>query len=236
MQPLDRRMKLWTLPAALALICAVQQHFCMGCNFAGSQLAGADFGSGVYTASNFARAQLERASFRGARLVAANFQGADLTGAAFDDALCVACNFKDAKLDRATFSGVQIVAANFEGFAASVSDADLRDLLSGCMTCNFASASLAGRDLSGIAIIGVDFSKADLRNSRFDGTALCWYAVNGSQRTPACDKFGGALVAGASFSGVLICDDPAQKSTCSAVSADALRRDTGSPLTGAVVR
>jgi uncharacterized protein YjbI with pentapeptide repeats len=235
MLPLDRRIRLWTLPAALVLVCAVQPHFCMGCNFEGSQLAGADFGNGVYTAANFERAQLERASFRDARLVAANFQSADLTGAAFDGAQCVACNFADAKLDHATFSGVQIVAANFQGFAAAVSDADLRDLLSGCMTCNFASASLAGRDLSGIAIIGVDFSKADLRNSRFDGATLCWYVVNGSQRTATCDKFGGALVAGASFSGVLICTDPTQKTTCSPVSADALRRDTGSPLTGAAI-
>lgn len=240
MQPLDRRsflatLKLWTLPAALVLVCAVQQHYCVGCNFAGSQLAGADFSNGVYTGSNFARAQLSRASFRGAKLVAANFEGADLTGAAFDDAECVACNFFDAKLDHATFSGVRIVAGNFERFAASVSDADLKDLLSGCITCNFASASLAGRDLSGATIVGVDFSRADLRNSRFDGAVLCWYAVNGSQRAPACDKFAGALVGGASFSGILICADPTSESTCSVVSAQALRRDTGSPLTGAAI-
>lgn len=224
-------MILWTLLVALV----VNPHFCAGCNFAGAQLAGSDFSGGVYVGSNFAGAVLERASFRGSKLVAANFQGADLRGAAFDNAECTACNFEGAKFDGATFSGARIVAANFAGFSAVVGDDQLRALLSGCYFCNFRAASLAGRDLSGASLIGIDFSQADLRNTRFDGAVLCWYVIDGAQRTPKCVTLQGARVQGASFTGALICTDPTEARTCTAVAAAALRRDTGSELSGAVL-
>jgi len=219
----------------LAAVTAQVTHFCLGCNYAGAQLSGASFAAGVYVASNFAGAKLEQASFRGAKLIAANFQGADLNGAAFDGAQCTACNFKDAKLDGASFSNVLMVAANFNAFAAAVADAQLRDLLSNCFACNFAGAALAGRDLSNLTIIGVDFSRADLRGTRFDGDVLCYHVVDTGQRVTNCSKMQGAQVTGASFSGVRVCDDPTQADTCTPIDADSLRRSSGSSLDGAVL-
>lgn len=239
-------MRLWTLPWALVLVVSFgaptsaqsgkpEPHYCMGCNYAGSQLAGHDFSGGVLVGSNFAGAQLSGASFRGAKLVAANFQGADLSRVTFDAAECTACNFQATKLDGATFSGALMVAANFVGFAAAVTDAALRDLLGGCVACNFQTAAVAGRDLSGIAMIGVDLGRADLRNTRFDGSVLCWYVVNGSERGTKCDSFKDARVDGASFRGVRICRDPSDAATCLPVTAAALQRDSGSQLSGAAL-
>lgn len=209
-------------------------HFCTGCDFAGSQLTNYDFSGAIYVGSNFAGATLQRASFRQARLVAANFQGADLRGAAFDGAECTACNFEGAKFDGATFAGVRMVAANFKGFAAALSDAALRDLLSGCIVCNFRASSLANRDLSGVSLVGVDLGQSDLSGTRFDGAMLCWYVVDHARRVTKCDTMTGARVTGASFRGVRVCTDPADAQTCTVVTAHALRRDSDSPLSGAL--
>lgn len=219
----------------LAAVVAPVLHFCMGCNFAGSQLSENDFSGTVYVGANFAGAVLERASFRGAKLVAANFEGADLRGAAFDAAECTACNFQGAKLDGATFAGARMTAANFNGFAAAIPDAQLRELLTGCIVCNFGTASLAGRDLSGIVLIGVDLSQADLRGTKFAGTVLCWYVVEGAQRATKCDAMQGARVAGASFANVQLCSDPTDRRTCIPVDAKSLQRYAGSQLSGATL-
>lgn len=207
----------------------------MGCNFAGSKLSDTDFSGVTYVGPNFAGAVLDHASFRGAHLVAANFQGADLRSVVFDDSDCTACNFQDAKLDGASFSGVRIVAANFEAFSSAISDDALRALLAGCVACNFKAASLAGRDLSGVTMIGTDFAQADLRNARFNGAVLCWYVVNEAQHTTKCVTLADARVTGASFLGVLICADPSEARSCTAVNATALRRDSGSALAGAAL-
>lgn len=199
------------------------------------QLAKGDYSDVVYVGSNFAGASLHGASFQGAKLVAANFQGADLTQADFDDSECTACNFEGAKLDRATFASTRMVAANFVGFSADVPDETLRALLSGCYACNFRSASLAGRDLSGASMIGVDLSQADLRGAKLNGAVLCWFVVDGSARSNKCVAMQGARVAGASFAGVLRCDDPLEAQSCSAVSAEELRRGSGSTLQGATL-
>jgi uncharacterized protein YjbI with pentapeptide repeats len=234
---IPRRLSLakFMLAILLGALTAAPAHFCFGCNYAGAQLSGANFAGAVYVGSNFEGAVLENASFRGAKLVAANFEGADLKGAALDGAECTACNFEDAKLDGATFSGARMVAANFNGFAAAVTDAGLRDLLSNCLACNFSKASLARRDLSNLTIIGVDFTQADLRHTKFDGSTLCYYEVVAAQRTTICDKLKGAQVAGASFSGVRVCDDPTQVQTCVPVDAASLRRYGGSTLDGAIL-
>jgi uncharacterized protein YjbI with pentapeptide repeats len=210
-------------------------HFCVGCNFAGLQLSGADFAGGVYVATNFAGANLTGASFRGAQLVAANFQGANLQGVAFDAAQCTACNFEGTQLDGATFSGARMTASNFSGFKAAVGDSELRELFSRCVACGFHAASLAGRDFSGAVLAGVDFSQADLRNTRFDNATLCWYAIDGTQRVTKCASLAGARLEGASFRNVRVCADPADPASCAPVSADSLRRYSGSPLTGAIL-
>jgi uncharacterized protein YjbI with pentapeptide repeats len=219
----------------LAAIMATPLHLCMECSFAGSQLAKADFSDVVYVGANFAGATLRGASFRGAKLVAANFQGADLQNADFDDVECTACNFQGAKFDGATFSAARIVAANFLGFSGNLADAALRDLLAGCFVCNFRTASLAGRDLSGVSLIGVDLSQADLRGTKFNGAVLCWYVIDGAQRQTKCDSMQGARVGGASFLGVLLCADPTEARSCVAVTADSLRRYSGSALDGATL-
>ena len=240
-------MRVWPLPWALVLVVffraaawaqsggAPEPHYCMGCNFAGAQLAGRDFSGGVLVGSNFAGAQLSGASFHGAKIVAANFQGADLSRVTFDAAECTACNFQAAKLDGATFSGARLVAANFVGFASAVTDAALRDLLGACVVCNFQMASLAGHDLSGTSTIGVDLTGADLRNTRLDGSVLCWYVVNGSERSTKCAMLKDARVDGASFRNVRICRDPSDATTCAQVTAAALQRDSGSQLSGAAL-
>ena len=240
-------MKLWTLPWVLVLVASSgsavgaqssgepEPHYCMGCSFAGSQLEGRDFSRGVLVGTNFVGAQLSASSFRGATIVAADFQRADLSRVTFDDAQCTACDFQSAKLDGATFSGARMVAANFGGFGSAISSAALRDLLGGCAACNFQAASLTGRDLSGISMIGVDMARADLRNTRFDGAALCWYVVNGSERSTKCVGLKDARVEGASFRGVRICRDPTDATTCTAVTAAALQRDSGSALSGAAL-
>ena len=226
--------------AVLVLFCglgagAPTLRFCMECNFGGAQLAGSDFSGANYVGANFAGAQLTRASFRGARLVAANFAGADLRDVAFDASECTACNFQDARLDGATFTGTRMTAANFARFDAAVNDDQLRELLARCAACNFQSARLAGRNLAGGSLIGVDFSKADLRGTQFDGAAICWYLMNGAQRETKCDNLSGAQVGGASFARVRICADPSDAQTCGAVSADTLRKSSGSPLSGATL-
>jgi len=212
-----------------------EPRYCMGCNYAGAQLAGRDFSGNTLVGANFAGAQLSGTSFRGAKIVAANFQGADLSRVIFDGSECTACNFQSAKLDGATFAGVRIVAANFAGFAGAVTDAAARDLLTGCVACNFRAASLAGRDLSGISLIGVDLTGADLRNTRFDSAVLCWPVVNGSQRASKCATLKDARVEGASFRGVRLCRDPSDAATCTPVTAAALQRDSGSALSGAAL-
>jgi uncharacterized protein YjbI with pentapeptide repeats len=205
---------------------------CSGCNFAGAQLAGSDLTNAVYVAANFEGANLERVSFRNAKIIAGNFKDADLRGAAFDGAECLACNFEGAKFDGATFTGARMVAANFKGFAASVDSQQLRALLSGCITCNFSGASLAGRDFSGLTLISVDLSQADLRNTKFDGAVLCWYSVNGAQRTLTCDKMADAIVEGASFRNVQLCENPLERQGCAPVDTETLRKQTGLPLSG----
>lgn len=209
--------------------------FCAGCNFANAKLAGADLTHAKYIGVNFQSADLSGVSFRNARIVAANFENADLRNAAFDGAQCTACNFLGARLDGTTFTGVQMMAANFKSFAASVTDEQLRQLLAGCFTCNFAGSQLAGRDLTGIPLISVDFSGANLQGTRFDGSVLCWNVVEKTQRHPACDKMAGAQTSAASFAGVLLCDDPMDRSTCKPVDEGMLRANTGSPLTGAAL-
>ena len=209
--------------------------FCTGCNYAGAKLAGSDFTRGAYIGVNFAGADLAGASFRNARILAANFENADLRGAAFDSAQCTACNFIGARLDGATFTGTQMMAANFKNFAASVTDEQLRQLLAGCVSCNFTGSKLAGRDLSGIALVSVDLSGADLQGTRFDGAVLCWTVMNETQRRPTCDKMAGAQTSAASFAGVLLCENPPDRSTCHSVDAEMLRANTGSPLSGAAL-
>ena len=107
-------MRLWTLPWALVLVTSFGlpawaqssaeplPHYCMGCNFAGAQLAARDFSGDVLVGANFAGAQLSGASFHGAKIVAANFQSADLRRVTFDGAECTACNFQEY---RAVFRG-----------------------------------------------------------------------------------------------------------------------------------
>ena len=209
--------------------------FCAGCNYAGAKLAGADFTRAAYIGTNFAGADLSGASFRNARIVAANFENADLRNTAFDGVQCTACNFIGAKFDGATFTGAQMMAANFKSFAASVPDEQVRQLLAGCVSCNFAGSQLAGRDLTGIALLSVDFSGANLQGTRFDGSVLCWYVRNGTQQRPACDKMSDAQTSAASFAGVLLCDNPMERSTCVPVDAAMLRANTLSPLSGAAL-
>jgi uncharacterized protein YjbI with pentapeptide repeats len=218
-----------------AALAAAVLHVCMGCNLAGLPLSGSDFSGVVYVGGNFAGATLDRASFRGARVVAANFEKADLRGAAFEGAECTACNFDGAKLDGATFSGARMTAANFNGFAATVADVQLRELFAGCVACNFASASLVGRDLSGAMAFGMDFSKADLRGTKFDGAVLCTYVMNETQRTTKCATMQGARVDGASFLNVQLCANPEDPRTCKAIDASSLRRYSGSTLDGATL-
>jgi uncharacterized protein YjbI with pentapeptide repeats len=232
----------WILPVALfAVGCctagssAENLRFCVGCNFAGSHPPDKDFSSVVYVASNFENTGLEHASFQGAKLVAANFQGADLRNADFDEVECTACNFSSAKLDGASFSAVRIVAASFVKFSSNLSDGALRDLLGGCFACNFREASLAGRDLSGVSMIGFDLSQADLRGTKFSGAVLCWYAIDAGKRVVKCDTLQGAQVSGASFAGVLACADPSEARSCTAISAEDLRRYSGSSLDGATL-
>jgi|HubBroStandDraft_4_1064222.scaffolds.fasta_scaffold00215_13 uncharacterized protein YjbI with pentapeptide repeats len=208
----------------------------MECNFGGAQLANSDFSGGVLIGANFAGASLAWSSFRGSKLVAANFEGADLRDVAFDGVECTACNFQGAKLDEATFSGARMTAANFSGFRAAIAGDQLRALLARCAACNFQSAALSGFDLSGGSLAGVDFAKADLRRTRFDGAVLCWYVLDGAKRSIKCDNLQGARVEGASFKGVRICTDPEDAHTCTTVSADALRQFSGAALEGAALR
>ncbi len=128
-----------------------------------------------------------------------------------------------------------MVAANFAGFSSKLSDDALRALLSTCYSCNFRGADLEGRDLSGVSMIGVDLSQADLRRAKFNGAVLCWYVVDGAQRSTKCVTMKGAHVEGASFPGVLVCEDPVQAQACTAVTAAELRRDSGSQLEGATL-
>jgi uncharacterized protein YjbI with pentapeptide repeats len=209
---------------------------CTGCNFAGAALAEANFTNGIYIGSNFAGANLERASFRGAKLVAANFQGADLRGAAFDNADCTACNFLDAKFDGATFSGVRMTAANFQGFGATIDDAQLRALLTGCVSCNFAKSNLSHHDLSNATLIVMDFSQADLRGTNFTGAILCWNNVSGSQRNVKCATMRDAQVTGATFANIRLCDDPIDRTGCTSIDPNNLRRYSDSSLDGATVK
>jgi uncharacterized protein YjbI with pentapeptide repeats len=220
-----------TTPAPPAVATSAPK-LCSGCNFAGAQLAGTDLTNAVYIAANFEGANLERVSFRNARIIAGNFKDADLRAAAFDGAECLACNFEGAKLDGATFTGVRMIAANFKGFAASVDSQQLRALVSGCITCNFSGASLAGRDFSGLTLISVDFSQADLRGTKFDGAVLCWYSVNGAQRTLTCDKMADAIVDAATFRNVQLCENPLEHQGCTPVDMETLRKQSGLPLSG----
>lgn len=222
------------LGVLLAVVLA-PPHACMNCNLAGMQLSGSDFSGVVYVGTNFEGAKLERVSFRRAKLVAANFQNADLRGAAFDVADCTACNFDGANLDGATFSGVSMTAANFNGFAGTIADSQLRELFAGCVACNFQSESLAGRDLSGVTAFGVDFSKADLRGTKFDGATLCTYAIDQTQRTVKCASFHDARVEGASFLNIRLCSNWQDPRTCTGVDAQSLRRYSGSTLDGAIL-
>lgn len=208
----------------------------MGCNFAGADLHGASFTNAIYIGNNFAGANLQQASFRGAKLVAANFENADLRSVAFDGADCTACNFVGAKLDAATFAGVRMTAANFEGFAATVDDAELRELLARCFSCNFAKGRLSRRDLSGSTLVGVDFSGADLRGTNFTGAILCWNNIAGSHHDIKCATMRDAQVADAKFVDIRLCDDPIDRLSCAAIDADSLRRYSGSALSGAVFR
>ncbi len=52
----------------------VVPKYCMGCDFKAEHLTGADLSNGVYFGSNFKDADLSKASFRGARLIAGKFQ------------------------------------------------------------------------------------------------------------------------------------------------------------------
>jgi uncharacterized protein YjbI with pentapeptide repeats len=235
-------VKAVVLPIALLLFAgaiggaqASNLHFCFGCNFGSERQVDSDFSDVVYIAVNFAGAALRGASFRGAKLVAANFEGADLSQVNFDDAECTACNFEGAKLDGATFTSARMVAANFTGFSSKISDDALRALLSACYKCSFRDADFVGRDLSGVSMIGTDLTQADLRDAKFNGAVLCWYAVDGAQRSTQCATMKDARVAGASFPGVLVCEDPLEAQACTAVTAAELRRDSGSQLEGATL-
>ncbi len=206
---------------------------CTGCDFSAATLAGSNFGGVTYVGTNFFGADLHGSSFRQARLIAANFQNADLRGASLDGAECVACNFAGAKFDGASFSSATIVASNFQDFSAAISDAQLRQLLSGCTACNFTGSELAGRDLSNTTLVSIDLSRADLRGARFDEAVMCWGTVHRSRSGPACDTMRDAQTSGTSFRRVRQCDNPMDWSTCSAVSADLLRQKSGSELAGA---
>lgn len=216
---------------ALALTCALKAsaeapRFCEGCNYAEAALANSDFTGAVLIGTNFANAVLTGSSFRNARLIAANFSGADLRGAHFDAANCIACNFGEALLDGATFSNVQMVAANFKNFSSAVENSQLRQLLSGCISCNFQGGHLGGRDLSGLALISVDLAFADLRGTNFAGAALCWYVANGALRKPQCDGMQGALIAGANFQNVQLCENPLARQGCTPAPQEMLRQYT----------
>ena len=214
---------------------AAVPKFCTGCNFVGLSLAGADFSNAVYVGSNFANVDLRRASLRGAKLVAANFEGADLRGAVLDGSDCTACNFEGAKLDRASFSGARMTVVNFNGFDSLLATTQLRELLTGCTVCNFHAARLAGRDLSGLRLLSIDFSGADLRDSTFEGAALCWYDTRSKGRVTKCDNMRGAQMRDTNLRSVQLCGKPLERRGCFAVDAEMLRRYTGSKLEGAIL-
>jgi uncharacterized protein YjbI with pentapeptide repeats len=214
---------------------AAVPKFCTGCNFAGASLAAADFSNAIYVGSNFAHADLRRASFHGAKLVAANFEGADLRGASLDSSQCTACNFEGAKLDGASFSGTRMTVVNFDGFSSVLATPQLRALLGGCTVCNFHAGRLAGRDLSGLRLIAVDFSGADLRDSTFEGAALCWYDTQGKRRIEKCDKLRGAAVRDTNFRNVQLCDKAMERRDCIGVAAQTLQRYSESQLEGAIL-
>lgn len=192
---------------------------CTGCDESGASLEGADFSAAIYIGANFEGADLRRASFRGAKLVGANFNKADLRDAVLDASDCVGCNFSGAQLDGASFTGATIVAANFAGFSSALDDAGLRELLARCVACSFQRAALANRNLSNLVLYAVDFSGADLRGTDFGSSVLCWYDGKGAQRAATCDKFANARTDGANFTGVVICDEPAERQHCAAVPA-----------------
>ncbi|MBV9264239.1 MAG: pentapeptide repeat-containing protein [Candidatus Eremiobacteraeota bacterium] len=167
--------------------------------------------------------------------MAINFNTADLEGAAFDGAQCTACNFSGTKLSGATFSNASMLATNFEGFTGTLADKELRSLLSGCVSCNFSGVDLARRDLSQTTLISVDLSRANLANTRFDGAVLCWEILAQSRRQTQCDRMANAQTSGASFAGVLACDDPLKRRGCARVDARTLREKVGSSLQGAIL-
>lgn len=210
-------------------------NFCSGCDFSKATLSHANFDGAAYIGINFDATDLHDASFRGARLVGINFNKADLEGAAFHGAQCTACNFSGANLSGATFSKALMVATNFKGFAGTLADKELRSLLSGCVSCDFSGADLAGRDLSQTTPISVDFSRANLTNTLFDGAVLCWETFAQSGRQMRCDPMANAQTSGASFAAVVACDDPLERTGCTQVDATTLRQKVGSPLQGAVL-
>jgi uncharacterized protein YjbI with pentapeptide repeats len=208
-------------------------RFCSGCDLKGRQLPSSDFSNAVYVGSNFEGANLGGSSFRGARIIAANFQNSDLRNASFDGADCIACNFNGALLDGTTFVKVRMVAANFKGFKAAVTDAQLRELLSGCISCNFIGGQFGKRDLSGVVLVAVDLSQADLRDANFTGAVLCWYDGNDAKRATICDTMAGAQTAGATFRNIQLCEDPLERRTCAPVATATLRSLSKSTLEGA---
>jgi uncharacterized protein YjbI with pentapeptide repeats len=218
--------------AAMVALCTAfgagaAPKYCMGCDFKAQHLQGADLSGAVYFAANFKDADLSGASFRGARLIAANFSKANLRGTAFDGADCLACNFSGAKLDGATFLQVRLTAANFSGFDSRLDNAQMRNLLAGCTVCDFSKGKFTGYDLALAPIVDVDFSRADLRQVRFDGAIMCWYQGIGAKSVMACDKLGGAQIEGASFAGIRVCEDPLDERTCTVVAGADFRRNAG---------
>lgn len=212
-------MKHFAMLLCLLVLGAATPHACIGCNFQGSDLHGADFRNARYVGSNFERTNLRDARFGGAELVGCDFRHADLRGADLSTATLTGCNLSGALLGGARIDGMKAIGARFD-------DAHAR--------------GVRFRDVN---LTGASFMRANLTDADFAGAVVCWQSDRWREASDrgddriGCIDLAGARVQRANFRGALICSGGrvATGPSCVPVDARTLRRYSRSTLQGAIL-
>lgn len=128
----------------------------IGANFIGCIAIGTIFDRATLTESNFASADLSKASFVMSGLSQAQFHGVNFSDATLAGADCSKANFTDA-----VFENVDLSGASFSG--AQLRNTNLVHVLA--HKTDFTGAMMAQSDLSGARLVQANFSAADLSNA-----------------------------------------------------------------------
>ncbi|GFK95766.1 Secreted effector protein PipB2 [Fundidesulfovibrio magnetotacticus] len=136
---------------------------------------GVRFSRTRFTKGALAQNEMPGADFTGAQATHLSVRECQMPGADFRKGSFTACRVENSELPGARLRGVSARGTSFPGSNLEGADLSGSDFLFG----SFAKARIVAADLRGASCFGVDFHKAVVGKTRFDGTNLTMTALHG---------------------------------------------------------